>query len=225
MANGGGTSDITQVAGALTAVVGVFTALAVTGVLGQAQRNHGLLLVVGLGVVLLGAVLWLLATLRAGTQTGLKHLALLSLAAGLILGILAIWFTQKDSERPSVTSTFDPHTSVFTVTASAHGMRTDSRLVIVVSGFRGTPDRPSPQQDPPTLYYAVVGPNSDGDVSHTAEIPVPTKYTLVGVKAWTGKEPNACTTREVEGASETPQHDRVGCLLLQVRDKGAGPNQ
>jgi hypothetical protein len=105
------------------------------------------------------------------------------------------------------------------VTATAHGLRSDSRVVVVVSGFRGTPDHPKPQKRPPTLYYAVVGPNADGDVNNTAEIPVPGKYTLVGIRAWTGTNPTTCTTGELVTAPEIRQHDRVGCFLLQVRDR------
>jgi hypothetical protein len=136
----------------------------------------------------------------------------------LLLGIVAIWKTQKDSERPSVSATFDPTTGLAAVTASGHGLRTDSRLVVLVSGFRGTPDNPKPRKNPPTLYYAVVGPNSDGDVTQTASVSVPREDTLVGVKAWTGKEPTACTTVDEDTATtRTPQHDRVGCLLLRIR--------
>jgi hypothetical protein len=214
--------DLKSVAASVTAVVGVFAALAATGVIGEAQRNHGLMLVIALGLVLVAAVAWLFGALvPAGHAVAVRTaraLAAVVVAVGLILGILAIWFTQKDSERPSVSSTYDPGTHLISVTANAHGLRSDSRLVVQVSGFRGTPDDPRPDQDPPTLYYAVVGPNGDGDVTQTASIPVPAKYTLVGVKAWTGKEPNACTTVEVESATtKTPSHDRVGCLLLQVR--------
>jgi hypothetical protein len=131
----------------------------------------------------------------------------------------AIRLTQANSERPSVSSTWDSARAVATVTATAHGLRSDSRVVIVVSGFKGTPDNPKPQKNPPTLYFAVIGPDADGDVNNTAEIPVPGKYTLVGIKAWTGKRPNSCRTEELVDATEIPQHDRVGCFLLQVRER------
>ena len=231
----GGDSKLTELAAAATAVIGVFAGLAVTGVIGQTQRNHGLQFVVALVLVLLGGFLWLLVRLvqekddadhkywnkfvRFFHEWG-PSIALFVFVVGMVVGIVAIWQTQNEAERPSVSSTYDPATRMFSLTATAHGLRTDSRLVIVVSGFTGTPDRPVPEKDPPTLYYAVVGPNGDGDVEHTATVPVPPNDTLVGVKAWTGKEPTACTAFSEEAVvTETPQHDRAGCLLLQVGAK------
>jgi hypothetical protein len=64
-ANGTGLSagDLAQVVAPLTAVVAVFTSLAVTGVLGQAQRNEGTWVIVAIGLVTGGAVAWLVGLL------------------------------------------------------------------------------------------------------------------------------------------------------------------
>lgn len=223
MPAGNGNSNITEVASALTAVIGVFAALAVTGVIGQAQRNHGFTLVGALVLVLIGAVLWLVAAALVDPEshrnavTVLKSSAIALLAIGLLGGIIAIWRTQQDRERPSVTSVFDPKSRVIAVTANAHGLRTDSRLVVVVSAYKGTPDDPNALNKAATLYYAVVGPEADGDVTHTASVPLPASYTLVGVKAWTGTEPGVCSTVDAEIVpTNAPQHGRAGCLLLQI---------
>jgi len=58
-----GVSEVAQVVAPLTAVVAVFTSLAVTGVLGQTQRDHGDSLLRAFGFVLGGAALWLIAFL------------------------------------------------------------------------------------------------------------------------------------------------------------------
>jgi hypothetical protein len=217
MSNGSGTSNIGEIAAALSGVIAVFAALAAAGVIGEAQRNHGYWLLIGIGFVLLGAVLWLVATLvpsdPSWVQWLLRGTGLASFAIGLFLGVWAIYQTQQDSERPAVSSAFE--NGVLTVEATAHGLRGDSRLVVEVSGFTGTPDAPMPQKKPPTLYFAVVGPNSDGDIDHTAHVPIPAKYTVIGVRAWTGKNPTTCTAEGVE--DKVKQHDRAGCLFLQVR--------
>jgi hypothetical protein len=41
------------------------------------------------------------------------------------------------------------------------------------------------------------------------------RLTVVGVRAWTGKNPTTCTADGVE--DKVKQHDRAGCLFLQIR--------
>jgi hypothetical protein len=245
--NNGGSSDIAHVAGALTAVVGVLTGLAVTGVLGQAQRNHGVSLLIGFGLVLFGAILWLGATLLPPDRfvltqqwprfnrtrrllswtlrrVGFKAFALLSFLAGLILAVNAMILTQRDSERPAVSASFDPKTRVLAVTATAHGLSTDDRLVALVSGvYTHRLENPPPGalqfkliEDPRSLYYAVIGPDAGGDVSHAISVFVPRQYKLVGVKAWTGSRESECRTEEVRATKVLPQHAQAGCLLMRL---------
>ena len=245
--NGGGGSDIAHVAGALTAVIGIVTSLAVTGVLGQAQRNHGVSLLIGFGLVLFGAILWLGATLLPPgrfvltqewsrfkrtrrllrwtvRRVGFKTLALLSFLAGLILTLNAMVQTQRDSERPAVSASFNQKTRVLAVTATAHGLSTDDRLVALVAGVKTQRRKHPPPgaltykliEDPRSLYYAVIGPNADGDVSHNASVYIPSKYKLVGVKAWTGSRESECRTEKVRATEARPQHAQAGCLLMRL---------
>jgi hypothetical protein len=67
-------SALAQVVAPLTAVVAVFTSLAVTGVLGQAQRNEGTWIVVALGLVTGGAVAWLVGVLIPPPETDAQKL-------------------------------------------------------------------------------------------------------------------------------------------------------
>jgi hypothetical protein len=62
-ASGGDARQLAQVVAPLTAVVAVFTSLAVAGVLGQAQRNHGDSLAKAFGFIIGGAALWFIALL------------------------------------------------------------------------------------------------------------------------------------------------------------------
>jgi hypothetical protein len=218
--------EITRVATALSGVIGVFAALAVTGVVAQAQRNHGDWILVGLILVLSGAVLWLAATLAQSfswLRWPFTIVALPVFAAGLGVGIYGIYKTQRDSERPAVSALFDSRTQAVAITATAHGLRSDSRLAIVVSAYRGTPDHPVPLINPPTLYYAVVGPDGSGEVSHTTSVPVPRKYTLVGVEAWTGGKPESYKCRRTEPAVIGREHSASGaCSYSSAKAADSG---
>lgn len=55
--------EIAQIAAPVTAVIAIFTSLAVAGILGQAQRNHGDSLAWAFGLVIGGAALWFIAFL------------------------------------------------------------------------------------------------------------------------------------------------------------------
>lgn len=57
------TADIAQVVAPVTAVVAVFTSLAVTGVLGQAQRDEATWLIAAFAWIVAGAVAWLVGLL------------------------------------------------------------------------------------------------------------------------------------------------------------------
>jgi hypothetical protein len=234
-------TEIAQIAAAVTAVVGVLTGLAVTGILAQAQRNHGVWLLAAFSAVLAGAVLWIAATLlprhhrRAARQREnfawaqrlwrwifrrqvLQAAALLIFGIGLGFAINALILTQRDTERPSVSAAFDQKTGTLTAHASAHGLSTDDRLVILVSGL--TPQADSPTQlteDPQSLYYAVIGPDQDGNVAHDVSVNVPTRYDIIGVKAWTGVKESECRTEDVIATKPLPQHTQAGCLLLRLR--------
>jgi hypothetical protein len=217
-------SDIAQAAAAATAVIGVVTSLAVTGVLGQAQRNHGNLLLVAFSIVLFAALWWTLAAVIPDT-----HPVLLSIGAGVFLiglgfAIAAMIATQHDSERPSVSpDSYDSSKRVLKTTVKADGLAADKRIVVLAEGLiekktqrpNGTPAFrlvPSPQP----LYFAVIGPNSDGKVEHTARLVIPKRYQLVGVKAWTGKTETGCLINENPLTLSVAAHERDGCFVLRL---------
>jgi hypothetical protein len=229
-----------QIAAAVTAVVGVLTGLAVTGILAQAQRNHGVWLLAAFSAVLAGAVLWIAATLlprhhrKAAHESKhfawlqrlwrwilrrqvLQTVAILTFGIGLGFAINALILTQRDTERPSVSAAFNHKTRTLTAHASAHGLSTDDRLVVLVSGLTPQPDNPTQlTEDPKSLYYAVIGPDQDGDITHDVSVSVPTRYDVVGVKAWTGPKESECRTEDVIAIKPLPQHTQAGCLLLRL---------
>ena len=115
--------DVTQLLAGTTAVVGVLASLAVTGVLGQAQRNHPGLIYTCLGFVLAAALLWSWASIVPGRRHPWLYLGGVAFfAVGLTFGVIALVTTQKDSERPSVSATFDKNNGLVTATITADGL-------------------------------------------------------------------------------------------------------
>lgn len=269
---------IAQAAAAVTTVIGVLTSLAVTGILAQAQRNHGVWLLAAFASVVAGAMLWLvvaslplpavappagrwLPALRRSLQAFsarqrwvpawarsllewpwhrvrwlpwtivwvlrrwrwllkkpvLQTLAVLATATGLMLAIFGMLLTQKDAERPTVSATFDRSTRLLTATAAAHGLSSDERLVVLVTGLVQKPKEIF-REDTPSLYYAVIGPDSSGEVNHNAEVTVPATYKFVAVKAWTGARETKCET--IPPRTGVPQRVLAGCLFLRLPPPG-----
>lgn len=230
-----GKADIAGIAAAASAAIGVVASLAVTGVLGEAQRNHGIALMVAFALVLFGAGLWVLGVLIASAlrswharrRTGrfiksnggtvLQVVAVLLFIAGLILAIVAIVRTQGDSERPAVSATFNRKTRILSADVSGHGLASDHRLMVRVRGMREQRRHGQYVLSPAGryLYMAAVGPNGNGVVKHAIRVFVPTEYALVQVKAWSGTE-TRCELEETRVVIGVPENLKPGCLNLRL---------
>jgi hypothetical protein len=68
------------------------------------------------------------------------------------------------------------------------------------------------------LYLSVLGPNSDGKVTHAVNVYVPKQFELVEMKAWTGETETACNSR-VERTRGIRPAEEVGCLVLRLPEK------
>lgn len=242
-----------EIAGAVSAVIAVIGGLAVAGLFGKAQRNHGDTLLVAFSLILLAAWLWLVAanfrtgdkerkgrlsypvlkssggssartwtthTVRWRWKVFFRVLALCAFAAGLGVAIASVISTQKDSERPSVSALYDPATRMLKATATAQGLSSDGHVAIIVSGERE--DRQADgtytlTPDPKGLFFAVVGPNSTGDVNYNLSVHVPGNYHVVGITASTGFDTKRCVTTE-KGKNQKilPQHLQAGCVMLRL---------
>lgn len=267
-------ADVTQIAAAVSAFIGVIASLAVTGILSQAQRDHGTFLLIAFACVLVAAALWVTAALlrgpareastpqpapspaqaeegkvspvlvveRLGANRGaakrsllprlaarfrrlslrvkLEMVGVLFFVGGVFVGIVALIATQQDSARPSITASFDSSTAVLTATVKADGLPESGRLVIRVEGLRETARKGKLyyNADPHVLYLTALGPNADGTVSQTVSVSVPSDFSLVGLKAWSGQEDQGCYSNgslALEN-SAVPQSEQDGCLVLRL---------
>ena len=243
-------SDIAQVVAPVTAVVAVFTSLAVTGVIAEAQRNEGDWLIAAFACIVGGAVAWLVGLLipepepvaisrlanwvrehkhptaqfmwwlrrRGGAL--LQMLGVLALGAGIVLGIVGLVKTQQGSERPAVSASFMKNSSTLTAKVEDHGLASGRRVTVLVQGLDEKREKKELRliANPKTLYFALIGPDKDGDISHEVKVYVPKAYQLVGVRAWTGETDPGCTIFE-EGdvvKSDTPPGEQDGCLALRL---------
>jgi hypothetical protein len=155
-------SEVGQIAAAVTAVVGVVTGLAVTGVLQKMERNHGTLFLLAVALVLAGAAAWLLPLvapawdrrihwrkrrgarrallllawlLVAGVLRGARLLAVLAFAAGVGCAVAAIVRAQADTERPAISANYDPKTGLLEATVAGSDLTANDRMVILVDGL------------------------------------------------------------------------------------------
>jgi hypothetical protein len=223
----------------------VFAGLAVTGALSDTQRNHGVYLFIAFAFVLFGAVLWFTAALIPAKTTKawaiiqipgpttstlklatvrwvLQLLGVVAFAAGIGVGLSALIQTQGESQRPSVSASFNEAKSVLSGTASADGLGSSQAVTVRVQGMseRIEGDKITLVADRRDLYYALVGPDSDGKVSQKFNVSVPKHYNLVGVKAWSGDGDRGCQIYE-KRANQTRSAYRVsdedGCLVMRIR--------
>jgi hypothetical protein len=220
--------DIAQIATAASAAVAVLASLAVTGVLARAQRNHGYLLFSGLGLVVLGALAWFLATIlpenltvtRRSHQTGpfvlgLRAIAGLLFLGGLIIAILAVRQTEQDAQRPAVAASFDAASGVLKAKISAEGLGTDQRMSVRVDGLKQNGETAKLELVEPhaPLYFALFGPDADGKVKYEFSVYVPPRFMIVGVVAWTAKSQPACFDRPGRQAKE------AGCTVVRLKER------
>jgi hypothetical protein len=174
---------------------------------------------VALGFVLLGVLLWTLAAVKEGrNHPWLHYLGALSFFVGLLLSVITLVVTQRDTQRPAVSGTFDRATGLLQATVTADGLSRQDRLVVRIEVLKRVKGRTALRPLSPPLYFGLLGPNADGKIKYTAIAYVPGGARFVGVKAWTATTEPACflaaaittTTRR------RPQSQEAGCFVLRL---------
>ena len=69
------------------------------------------------------------------------------------------------------------------------------------------------------LYLSVLGPNSDGKVTHTVTVHVPKRFSLVELKAWTGETETNCNSARAEKPKNIRPAEEVGALFFAFPKK------
>jgi len=211
--------EVTQLLAGTTAVIGILASLAVTGVLGQAQRNHPTRIYICLGSVLAAALLLSWAAILPGRRhPWLYFCGVILFFVGLGVGVNALVMTQHDSERPGVSAAFDQASRQVTETVTADGLSLDKAMVVKINALRATKKHGSTlyTADPTPLYFAVVGPDANGKISDTAVAYAPADADFVGVKAWTSEQGEPSCVDRQRNRPAVPQSDEAGCFLLRI---------
>jgi hypothetical protein len=184
---------------AIPALGAVLTALAVTGgLIGRMARDHPLASYGAFGLAVLAIFAGAVAAfaLRAGSveEQVAIYAGLGLIVASLLFGVYAGVQTWGDRVQPSIMLTPKAGQSVAVAVRGA-GLRSSDHVFVEVDQLlRATSDagRLTWKAGQP-LYGASLGPNGDGEIQYSVEIPLPAgDYDDLGARVWVGDEPKAC---------------------------------
>jgi hypothetical protein len=210
--SGGGTSaaDLAKALSIPAAFAALLSSLAVTGVLGQMERNHGIAFAIACSFVFLAASLWVAVAIfpepaakparKAPVSHGGAHrwlasnwrksvqlFGVASLVIGLVFGVVGLIRTQNDPNEPSIVVNSLTATTL-TATVAASGLSTRDTMEVHVDGLVGATSAEPSVTKGTSLYWASLGADSDGKINLpiTATIPSGKNITAVAIVAFTG---------------------------------------
>jgi hypothetical protein len=206
--------DLKQVAGGLVVLSGFIAAVAVTGTLARAPRNHPWGFAIGVVLVLVAGALWLLASLSARNR--LKWLAVAGVVIGVALVTVAIVRTYGESEKPAIRAEIAAD-GLLSATVTAGQLSSKKSVAVRVEGLDRKNEKNQEEWIAHNLYEARLGPNSDGVVEHEIKLPLaPGTYELVRVRATIGDDYAVCPPDRVEDSQPTAVQLGTGCLVLTL---------
>jgi len=198
---------------AIPALGAVLTGLAITGTLvGRMARDHPLATYGAFGLAVLAIFAGALAAfaLRNGSTAEMAavYSGLGLVVASLLFGVYAGVQTWGDRAQPSITLTPKAGKTV-AVTVRGNGLRSSDHIVVEVEQLVRAPADTGRLTWKPgqPLYGASLGPDGDGRIQYTVEIPIPAgDYDDLGARAWVGDEPRPCYARG----------NTTGCVRVHV---------
>lgn len=204
-------SALSSIAMFIAPLVGAVGLLATTGTIGRVQRDEPIGIAIAIGLVLVAGALWSLVPAleieKAETKRGLRISSAVFALAGFVITLILVILIANDQPRPRITASLTEDRKALTATITASGLPTDQRAAVHVDALRRDPTGKEEFLAPERVYRAFVGPDNDGNVSHTLNIPLPRgDFTDVGVKAFTSKTSNLCddyAPQELEGGEKT----------------------
>jgi hypothetical protein len=198
---------------AIPALGTVLAGLAITGgLVGHMARDHPLATYGAFGLTVLALFAGAVAAfaLREGS-TGERlaiYAGLALVGTSLLLGVYAGVQTWGDRVQPSITLTPLPGQRV-AVSVRGNGLRSSEHILVEVEQLvRAKSDQGRLTWKPgEPLYGASLGPDGDGQIAYTIEIPLPQgDYDDLGARAWVGAEPRPCYSRG----------NTTGCVRIHV---------
>jgi hypothetical protein len=205
-------------------LVAAIALLATTGTIGRVQRDEPSWFAVAIVLVLVAGVFWSLVPALEITNTRAKRWLRVFSAAFALAGfglsfVLAISIAD-DQPRPRIAASLSEDRKQLTATITASGLPTDQRAAIHVDVMRRAPTKESEEfEQVERVYRAFVGPDSDGNVTHLLDIPLPQgSYTDVGIKAYTSADSNLCDDYEITELDSAGKTSGSGtaCVTIQL---------
>jgi hypothetical protein len=184
---------------AIPALGAVLTGLAITGdLIGRMARDHPFASYAAFGLAVLAIFAGSAAAFALRDGSIEERVALYSglglIAASLLFGVYAGVQTWGDRAQPSIMLTPKPGQKV-AVTVRGSNLRSSDHIVVEVEQLlRTTNDSGRLTWRPgQPLYGASLGPDGDGRISYSVDIPLPGgDYDDLGARAWVGEEPRPC---------------------------------
>jgi len=198
---------------AIPALGTVLAGLAITdGLVGHMARDHPLPTYGAFGFTVLALFAGALAAFALQEGSASERLAVYAglalIGMSLLLGVYAGVRTWGDRAQPSITLTPLPGQRV-AVTVHGSGLRSSEHMLVEVEQLvRAKSDEGRLTWKPgEPLYGASLGPDGDGQIAHTVQIPLPQgDYDDLGARAWVGSEPRPCYSRG----------NTTGCVRIHV---------
>jgi hypothetical protein len=198
---------------AIPALGAVLTGLAITGSLvGRMARDHPLATYGAFGLAVLaifaGAVAAFALDDGSTEERAAVYSGLALIATSLLFGVYAGVQTWGDRAQPSIMLTPKAGKTV-AVTVRGTGLRSSDHIVVEVEQLIRKPNDSGRLTWTPgqPLYGASLGPDDDGRIQYTVDIPVPAgDYDDLGARAWVGDEPRPCYARG----------NTTGCVRVHV---------
>jgi|SRR5256885_5227090 len=183
---------------ALPALGAVLTGLAVTGdLVGRMARDHPLASYAAFGFAALAVFAGAAAAfaLRDGSreEAAAIYAGLALVGASLLVGVFAGVQTWGDRVQPSITLTPKPGDRI-AVSVRGAGLRSSDHILVEVEQLlRGETGGRLTWKPGQPLYGASLGPDGDGKIDQTVDIPLPAgDYDDLGARAWVGEQPKDC---------------------------------
>lgn len=155
--------------------------------------------------------------------------AVLLFFLGIASATAAFTLTQQDNVRPTVQATYDSASSVLSITAKVEGLSNQRGMIVKASGFVETRVQEwiprlklsrlvnkivPPPGERNVIFFALLGPDADGNVEYKATAIVPKNlFDWIQVTASTSAA-TECNWRE---STKIRQPDRAGCAAIRIR--------